>query len=101
MLTKDGYKLNNMKESQLQTQIKNRLTKHGWLVVKIITSTMNGIPDLMCIRKGVVIFLEVKTEDGVVAPLQEYVMRVLSSNQVHSRVVRSVEDVDVYCHKTY
>jgi hypothetical protein len=97
----DGCKLNNMKESQLQTQIKNRLTKHGWLVVKIITSTMNGIPDLMCIRKGVVIFLEVKTEDGVVAPLQEYVMRVLTSNQVHSRVVRSVDDVDVYCHKTY
>jgi hypothetical protein len=90
-----------MKESQLQTQIKNRLTKHGWLVVKIITSSMNGIPDLMCIRKGVVMFLEIKTDVGVVAPLQEYVMRVLSSNQVHSRVVRSVEDVDVYCHKTY
>jgi Holliday junction resolvase len=90
-----------MKESQLQTQIKNRLTKHGWLVVKIITSTMNGIPDLMCIRKGVVMFLEVKTEQGVVAPLQEYVMRVLNSNQIHSRVVNCLEDVDVYCHKTY
>jgi Holliday junction resolvase len=90
-----------MKESQLQTQIKNRLTKHGWLVVKIISSSMNGIPDLMCIRKGVVMFLEVKTDVGVVAPLQEYVMKVLNSYQVHSRVVRSVEDVDVYCHKTY
>jgi uncharacterized membrane protein len=55
----------------------------------------------MCIRKGVVIFLEVKTDVGVVAPLQEYVMKVLNSNQIHSRVVRSVEDVDVYCHKTY
>jgi Holliday junction resolvase len=88
-----------MKESQLQTQIKNRLTKHGWLVVKIISSSMNGIPDLMCIRKGVVMFLEVKTDVGVVAPLQEYVMKVLNSYQVHSRVVRSVEDVDVYCHK--
>jgi uncharacterized membrane protein len=62
---------------------------------------MNGVPDLMCIRKGVVIFLEVKTDVGVVAPLQEYVMKVLNSNQIHSRVVRSVEDVDVYCHKTY
>jgi Holliday junction resolvase len=90
-----------MKESQLQTQIKNRLTKHGWLVVKIISSSMNGIPDLMCIRKGVVMFLEIKTDVGVVAPLQEYVMKVLNSYQVHSRVVRSVEDVDVYCHKTY
>jgi hypothetical protein len=26
---------------------------------------------------------------------------VLNSHQVHSRVVRSVEDIDVYCHKTY
>jgi Holliday junction resolvase len=90
-----------MKESQLQTQIKNRLTKHGWLVVKIISSSMNGIPDLMCIRKGVVMFLEIKNDVGVVAPLQEYVMKVLNSHQVHSRVVRSIEDVDVYCHKTY
>jgi Holliday junction resolvase len=90
-----------MKESQLQTLIKNRLTKHGWLVIKIISSTMNGIPDLMCIRKGVVIFLEVKTEEGVVAPLQDYVMKVLQSNGVHSRVVRSIDDVDVYCHKTF
>lgn len=88
-----------MKESQLQTQIKNRLTKHGWLVVKIISSSMNGIPDLMCIRKGVVMFFEVKTENGVVAPLQEYVMKVLNDNGIHSRVVRSIEDVDVYCHK--
>jgi Holliday junction resolvase len=90
-----------MKESQLQTLIKNRLTKHGWLVIKIISSTMNGIPDLMCIRKGVVIFLEVKTEEGVVAPLQDYVIKVLQSNGVHSRVVRSIDDVDVYCHKTF
>jgi len=88
-----------MKESQLQTQIKNRLTKHGWLVVKIISSSMNGIPDLMCIRKGVVIFLEVKTDVGIVAPLQEYVMKLLKSNGVHSRVVRSLDDIDVYCHK--
>ena len=90
-----------MKESQLQTQIKNRLTKHGWLVVKIISSSMNGIPDLMCIRKGVVMFLEIKTVVGVVAPLQEYVMKVLQSNGVHTRVVRCIDDVDVYCHKTF
>jgi hypothetical protein len=71
------------------------------LVVKIISSSMNGIPDLMCIRKGVVIFLEVKTDVGVVAPLQEYVMKVLQSNGVHTRVVRCIDDVDVYCHKTF
>jgi hypothetical protein len=34
-----------------------------------------------------------------VAPLQEYVMKVLNSNGIHSRVVRSVDDIDVYCYK--
>jgi hypothetical protein len=53
----------------------------------------------MCIRKGVVMFLEVKTDVGVVAPLQDYVMKLLKSNGVHSRVVSSLDDIDVYCHK--
>ena len=57
-----------MKESELQTQIKNRLTKHGWLVVKLISTNWNGIPDLLCMRKGVAMMLEVKTDNGVLAP---------------------------------
>ena len=88
-----------MKESELQTQIKNRLTKNGWLVVKLISTNWNGIPDLMCMRKGVSIFLEVKTEQGVLAPLQEHRIKTLNSIGIHSRVVRSLEDIDVYCYK--
>ena len=88
-----------MKESERQTQIKNRLTKHGWLVVKLISTSWNGIPDLLCMRKGVAMMLEVKTDKGVVAPLQEHRIKTLNSIGIHSRVVRSLEDIDVYCYK--
>ena len=90
-----------MKESELQTKIKDRLSKHNWLVVKLISTNWNGIPDLMCMRKGVTIFLEVKTETGVLAPLQEHRIKTLNSIGIHSRVVRSLEDIDVYCYKTF
>ena len=90
-----------MKESELQTKIKDRLSKHNWLVVKLISTNWNGIPDLMCMRKGMTIFLEVKTETGVLAPLQEHRIKTLNAIGIHSRVVRSLEDIDVYCYKTY
>ena len=88
-----------MLESQLQSKIKEKLCKHGWLVVKLISTSWNGIPDLMCIKNGHVVFLEVKTEKGVVADLQTHRIETLNKLGVHARVVRSVEDVDVYCGK--
>ena len=90
-----------MKESELQTKIKDRLSKHNWLVVKLISTNWNGIPDLMCMRKCMTIFLEVKTETGVLAPLQEHRIKTLNAIGIHSRVVRSLEDIDVYCYKTF
>ncbi len=88
-----------MKESQLQTKVKDLLTKHGWLVIKLIQTNLNGIPDLLCIRKGYCMFLEIKTEEGVVAPLQEHRMKTLNAYGVHARVVRRIEDIDVYIRK--
>ncbi len=88
-----------MRESELQTKIKEKLTKSGWLVVKLEKTSWNGIPDLMCIRKGVVIFLEVKTEKGVVSPIQEHRIKTLNSIGCFARVVRSIEDIDVHLYK--
>ena len=88
-----------MKESELQTKIKDKLTKSGWLVIKLEKTSWNGIPDLMCIRKGNVIFLEVKTEKGIIAPLQEHRIKTLNNIGCFARVVRSVEDVEVFTYK--
>jgi len=44
----------------------------GWLCVKLIKTNKNGIPDLMCLRDGIAIFIEVKKENGVLSKLQEH-----------------------------
>jgi Holliday junction resolvase len=88
-----------MKESTIQSKIAKRLRENGWLVVKLIQTTMNGIPDLMAIRKGNVIFLEVKKPGEDATELQKYVMDNINKAGCFSAVVRSVEDVDVFCYK--
>ena len=49
-----------MLESNIQSSIKKKLQSDGWIVVKLIKTSMNGIPDLMCLKEGEVKFLEVK-----------------------------------------
>lgn len=59
-----------MKEQNVQTKIKKKLTEQGWLVVKLMKTSLNGIPDLMCLKNGKAMFIEVKTDKGIVSPLQ-------------------------------
>lgn len=61
-----------MRESQIQSQIIHWLEKEGWLVVKIIQTNKNGWPDLQIHRLGITIFIEVKSEKGIVSELQKY-----------------------------
>jgi Holliday junction resolvase len=88
-----------MKESTIQSKIAKRLRENGWLVTKLIQTTMNGIPDLMAIRKGDVIFLEVKKPGEEPSELQKYVIDNINKAGCFSAVVRSVEDVDVFCYR--
>ena len=90
-----------MRESQLQTKIRKRLESSQWLVVKLIQTNRNGIPDLMCIKGGRVMFLEIKTPEGVVSELQQHMLDKLNACGCHARVIRSVEEIDVYCGKTF
>ena len=86
-------------ESDIQRQIAQAMTKSGWLVVKLIQTNWNGIPDLMCIRKGVTIFLEVKRPGKELEPLQEHRIKTLNSIRVHARRVDSIEDISIYLNK--
>ena len=88
-----------MRESELQTKIKDKLTKSGWLVIKLEKTSWNGIPDLMCIRRGNVIFFEVKTEIGIVSPLQDHRIKTLNNIGCFARVVTSLEDIEVFTYK--
>ena len=60
-----------MTEQQIQTKIKKKLQERGWFVTKLIKTSANGIPDLLAIKYGKAMFIEVKRENGKLAPLQQ------------------------------
>lgn len=59
-------------ESKIQSKIIKRYEDDGYLVVKLIKTNKNGIPDLMLLKNGKVFFIEVKSKTGIVAELQKY-----------------------------
>lgn len=65
--------MKNLKESTIQTSIIKNLESAGWLVVKLIQTNTNGIPDLMCLKAGQCVFIEVKAPYNKSTPLQTYV----------------------------
>jgi Holliday junction resolvase len=60
-----------MLESKIQTKIKKKLEEKGFLVIKLIKTSCNGIPDLMALKEGKTIFIEVKQPTGVLSELQK------------------------------
>lgn len=62
-----------LSESQIQSKIIKNMESMGWFVVKLIQTNTNGIPDLLCIRNGQCVFVEVKAEYKKSTPLQNYV----------------------------
>jgi Holliday junction resolvase len=60
-----------MLESKIQTKIKKKLEAEGWLVIKLIRTSLNGVPDLMCLKNGKAMFIEVKQESGKVSEIQK------------------------------
>lgn len=59
-------------ESDIQRKIIKRYEQDGYIVVKISLCNLNGFPDLMLLKDGKVIFVEVKRLGQKPRPLQEY-----------------------------
>ena len=53
-----------LSESTIQRQVMKALEKEGWTCVKLIQTNLNGMPDLLCMRHGMTMFVEVKSESG-------------------------------------
>lgn len=84
-------------ESEVQTKIKKRLEKSGWLVIKLIQTTLNGIPDLLALRDNEAVFIEVKRPGGKVSPLQTYRIKELKNKQFQVIIAYSPQDIHHLC----
>lgn len=59
-------------ESAIQTSIIQRYERDGYSVVKIGLCNKQGFPDLMALKDGKALFIEVKRPGQKPRPLQEY-----------------------------
>lgn len=68
-----------MTEANYQSKILKQYEADGWFVLKLVKTNKNGIPDLLCLKKGhEPTFIEVKAKKGVVSKLQEYRIKELT-----------------------
>ena len=80
-------------ESKIQSNIKARFERAGWMVVKLIQTNCNGIPDLMCLKNGKTIFIEVKQPGRDPTELQKYRHAELIKQGFTVHVLTSEKDI--------
>ena len=78
-------------EQKLQSRIIDDLEKKGWIVVKTITLSKNGYPDIFAFRSGTTIFIEVKSEQGKATELQKYRIEQLKQAGFNAEIINSFE----------
>jgi Holliday junction resolvase len=66
--------------SKFQTKVKKEMEAQGYKVLKLITLSENGYPDLMCLKNGAVVFIECKEKNDTLKPLQKLRIKELRDN---------------------
>jgi len=69
-------------ESKIQAKIIKKLESEDWFVIKLTKTNKSGIPDILAIRNGRTIFIEVKTERGKLSQLQKYQINEIKSKNI-------------------
>lgn len=88
-----------MREAEMQTKIIATMEQAGWYVVKLIQTNKNGIPDLLCIRHGSLLFIEVKAGKNKASPLQHYRSRQLAAHGAPTIIAYDLKDIAPYLNK--
>jgi Holliday junction resolvase len=90
-----------LKESEIKNQIKSYLRYTGWFTFPILQGlgVHKGISDMIAIRNGIVIFIEVKTENGKQSQDQKQFEYDIVTQMGNYCLTRSIEDVQEYIKK--
>ena len=73
-------------ESDIQHRLIDRARARGCLVRKLVAMAYRGFPDLLIIRGGVILFVEVKRRKGVVTHVQRLEHMALTEAGAHIEV---------------
>ena len=82
-----------MTEQRIQKKITDQLTNDGWLVIKLMKTSINGIPDLMALRNGKTKFIEVKKPRGIISEIQKYRIKQLRKQGFEAVVMDGIDSI--------
>ena len=77
-----------MSESKFEQKISRKLENKGWLSVKLIQTSKNGIPDRMYLRSGQLFFVEFKSSTGRLSEIQKYRIKELRDKGFHCFILK-------------
>lgn len=80
-------------EQVIQTRIKKHFESQGFFVIKLIKTSVNGIPDLLVIKQNRVKFVEVKKPGGVLSELQKYRIRELRKQGIDAVAMDGIDSI--------
>lgn len=85
-------------ETAIKKEIKDWLRLHQWFVFYLLAGigAYTGASDLIAIKKGLVLFIEVKTKNGKMSPGQLKFRADIKNHGGHYVLARSYEDVEKY-----
>ena len=76
-----------------QKKIIDNFTDRGFLVIKLMKTNTNGIPDLMVLKDGVCKFIEVKKPNGKISELQKYRIKQLRKQKFDAVVMDGIDSL--------
>ena len=85
------------REKEIEQYLKRRVEGMGGLCWKFVSPGTSGVPDRIVIYNGMICFVELKTEKGSEALLQEYRKAQLTKHGMRSYVIHSKLEVDILC----
>lgn len=91
-----------MREASLEKLLVDRIKKAGGLCIKLPAAHTRGLPDRLVLLSGIVIFVEMKVDKGVLSLHQKHYIRILSGMGFRCKViygrmelVKFLEDLNV------
>jgi hypothetical protein len=82
-----------MLESQIKKKCTGQLEKWGWLVIHLIQTNCNGVPDTIILRSSKAFFIEFKQQGKAPRKLQSYRIRKLLDQGFETIVVTDLKDI--------
>jgi len=80
-----------MLESKFEQRWCKKATKRGWLCIKNIHLSINGIPDRTLLKDGKILFVEFKAKHGKLSEIQKYRIEQLRNMKFHVLILFSPE----------